>query len=59
MTDTDPQPTRPAPGQHVMVALLWLAVGLPAAWGVYRTAVNAAPLFRGTATQATAPAAKP
>jgi hypothetical protein len=53
---------RPSPASHLLVAAAWLAVGLPAAWGVYRTAVNAAPLFRGTSTHAptvTAPAAKP
>ena len=38
-------------GSWGMVAVLWLAVGLPAAWGVYRTAVNAAPLFHRTATK--------
>ncbi len=53
---TDPvAPLRgPHPASHLLVAAAWLAVGLPAAWGVYRTAVNAAPLFH--TTSATAPA---
>ena len=51
--------TNPPASSHLLVVAFWLAVGLPAAWGVYRTAVNAAPLFHGTATHATAPAAKP
>jgi hypothetical protein len=48
-----PAEPRPAPSQHLMVAVLWLAVGVPAAWGVYRTAVNAAPLFRGAGSSST------
>ncbi len=37
--------TPPRPASSLLVAAAWLAVGLPAAWGVYRTVVNAAPLF--------------
>jgi hypothetical protein len=38
---TDGEPTSPA-----LVALCWLAVGLPLAWGVYTTISKAAILFR-------------
>ena len=54
---TDPaQPPRPHPASGLLVAAAWLAVGLPAAWGVYRTAVNAAPLFRAAPPPTAAPA---
>ena len=53
---SETEPTRVAsPMSWVLVAAVWLAVGLPAAWGVYRTAVNAAPLFHASATATTAP----
>ena len=46
--------TRPAPhpASGLLVAVAWLAVGLPAAWGVYRTAVNVAPLFHASSAPA-------
>ncbi len=54
-TDTAARPA-PHPASGLLVALAWLAVGLPAAWGVYRTAVNAAPLFHTSpAPAATSP----
>ena len=54
---TDPtRPRRPHPASGLLVAAAWLAVGLPAAWGVYRTAVNAAPLFRAAPPPTAAPA---
>ena len=47
MPSTGPSPATPArPASLLLVVAAWLAVGLPAAWGIYRTAVNAAPLFR-------------
>lgn len=30
----------------VLIALAWLVVCIPAAWGVYNTALNAMKLFR-------------
>ncbi|TCK75292.1 MFS transporter small subunit [Acidipila rosea] len=38
---TDEKKTSPA-----AVFLAWLVVAIPAAWGVYNTALNAAKLFR-------------
>lgn len=41
-------PTAPPPATSwLLVALCWAVVAVPAGWGVYRTALNAAPLFRG------------
>ena len=39
-----------------LVALAWIIVGVPLAWGVYRSALNAVKLFQ-TPPAATAPAA--
>lgn len=57
MTSPSDPPAAPHPASALLVVAAWLAVGLPAAWGVYRTAVNAAPLFHGTPTTPAAPAA--
>jgi hypothetical protein len=41
--------TTARPGESAIVLQLvaaWLFVGIPIAWGVYKTAVNAAALFR-------------
>ena len=38
---------RPSRRSWVFVAAAWLAVGLPLAWGVYKTLEKAALLFRG------------
>ena len=53
--DTGVRPASAA--SWLLVLAFWSAVGIPAAWGVYRTAVNAAPLFRHAT--AAAPASKP
>ncbi|HEX5485230.1 MAG TPA: MFS transporter, partial [Limnobacter sp.] len=34
-----------APSSPVVIALAWLAVGLPLAWGVYRTLLSAGKFF--------------
>jgi len=60
--ETDPRtpaavstpPVTPSSASWLLVIACWCAVALPAAWGVYRTAVNATPLFH--AAPATAPA---
>ena len=46
---------RATPVSWLLVAAVWCAVGLPAAWGVYRTAVNATPLFKASSTATTSP----
>lgn len=40
-------PSRPTRGSWVLVAIAWLAVGLPLAWGIVKTLEKAAILFRG------------
>lgn len=35
------------------LAAAWLAVAIPMAWGVYQTAIKAAPLFQVSAAAAT------
>jgi hypothetical protein len=45
MTDQDQQP-EPAPAQWGLVALAWIAVGLPLAWGILTTLKKAALLFK-------------
>lgn len=37
--------TAPRSGSHALVALAWLAVGLPLAWGIYRTSLGIAKFF--------------
>ncbi len=37
---------RPSPASWVWVGLAWVAVGLPLAWGIYKTFEKAAILFR-------------
>jgi hypothetical protein len=41
MPDTTAKPSSPA-----TVALAWLVVLIPAAWGIYNTALRAANLFK-------------
>ena len=54
-----PSPSRPPPSTSVAVAVAWLVVGLPAAWGVYQTALKSKNLFSPPSAPAasTAPAA--
>jgi hypothetical protein len=33
-------------GSPMLIALAWLLVCIPAAWGIYNTALNAMKLFR-------------
>jgi hypothetical protein len=40
------QDPEPQPGQWGVVALAWLAVGVPLAWGIFTTLKKAAPLFK-------------
>ncbi len=44
----------------MLVALAWLLVGIPLAWGVYKSSLNAAKLFKAppTAVSTQAPATK-
>lgn len=44
MTGQDPKPT--ASGQWVLVAIVWLLVGVPLLWGVWSTLTKALSLFR-------------
>ena len=46
MTDSGDPGERPSQGSWVMVAVAWLLVGIPLAWGVYNTLKKAALLFR-------------
>lgn len=54
----------PRPSSTAAVAVAWLVVGLPAAWGVYQTGLKAKNLFApppakaavATTTPATSPA---
>jgi len=45
MTD-EPQGDRTAQGQWALVAVAWLAVGVPLLWGVWMTLKKAALLFK-------------
>ncbi len=36
----------PTPASWVLVAIAWLLVGIPLAWGIYRTLRTAAALFK-------------
>ena len=38
--------TRPAPGGWVLVAVAWTLVGIPLAWGIYKTLQTAMKIFR-------------
>ena len=60
MSQTPSDSPRPTTSPLV-VAAAWLVVGLPAAWGVYQTAVNSTALFRrsGPAPAITAPVLPP
>ncbi|HMA44653.1 MAG TPA: hypothetical protein VKO86_11580 [Gemmatimonadales bacterium] len=42
----NPGDTRPAPRSWFAVAIAWTLVGIPLAWGVYRTLQTALQLFR-------------
>jgi hypothetical protein len=56
MTDqTTAQTKKSSPA---LVLLAWVIVGIPAAWGIYFTVLNATKLFTQTTTSA-APAATP
>jgi len=43
---TPTAPTRPNPSSWVLVAVAWTLVGIPLAWGIYRTLLTAVKLFR-------------
>ena len=45
MHDTSPKPQDFKASSPVSIALAWLLVVLPAAWGVYNTVLRAANLF--------------
>jgi len=38
-------PTTPRPSNWLLVALAWILVGIPLAWGIYRTLQTAVKLF--------------
>lgn len=47
MTQTQTQPqSRPRPTSPALIALSWLTVALPLAWGVWETLVKVAQLFQ-------------
>ncbi len=39
-------PTKPNPSRWLLVAVAWTLVGIPLAWGIYRTLLTAVKLFR-------------
>lgn len=41
----DPRPPRPGSGSWWLVAIAWGLVGIPLAWGIYRTLRTAAKIF--------------
>lgn len=41
-----PDPVRPSKGSWVLVAIGWILVGLPLAWGINQTLKSAVVLFR-------------
>ncbi len=43
---TPPDQGKPSPASWLFAALAWILVGIPLAWGVYRTLHTAAALFR-------------
>ena len=51
MSTTDPTTSRPGPSGSttppVLVALAWLLVGVPLAYGLWQTLVRASALFTG------------
>jgi hypothetical protein len=58
MSETETKTTSP-----LLIAAAWLIVGIPAAWGVYNTALNAKKLFVASppapaASQTSAPSKK-
>ncbi|HLQ22647.1 MAG TPA: hypothetical protein VK132_05555 [Gemmatimonadales bacterium] len=47
MNPTQPvNDAEPGPGSWVLVAIAWTLVGIPLAWGIYRTLRTALALFR-------------
>ncbi|HEX6105528.1 MAG TPA: hypothetical protein VFZ26_08095 [Gemmatimonadales bacterium] len=42
----DQSEVHPAPGSWILVALAWIAVGVPLLWGVWITLTKALVLFR-------------
>ena len=44
------------PTSSALLAAAWLVVGIPAAWGIYNTALNAKKLFTPAPPAVTAPA---
>jgi hypothetical protein len=38
--------TRPSPASWLLVVVAWGAVGLPLAWGIYKTLQTAVKIFR-------------
>lgn len=39
-------PAKPGPSNWLLVAVAWTLVGIPLAWGIYRTVQTAVTLFR-------------
>ena len=48
MTDTSTSQAKKS--SPALILLAWIVVSIPAAWGVYNTALNAAKLFTQTST---------
>lgn len=46
MTDQQVDPWVPAPSSWITVAVSWTLVGIPLAWGIWKTLEKAAILFR-------------
>jgi len=47
MNPTQPvNDVKPSPGSWALVAIAWTLVGIPLAWGIYRTLRTALALFR-------------
>ena len=42
---TPATPAKPSPSSWVLVAVAWSLVGIPLAWGIYRTLQTAVKLF--------------
>ena len=49
---SDPQQRKTSP---LALAIAWIVVMIPLAWGVYQTAFKALPLFAGSTARATPP----
>jgi hypothetical protein len=45
MNDPEQQEERPSAASWVLVALAWIAVGVPLLWGIYQTLQKAKVLF--------------